>query len=112
MSRYKGIVCIKCNREYPYCICKPLNVVWKGYPIQLQRQWYKEYKENHKTSTRFNKETIKEASALHRKGYIQLSRRYMTVGVFGTLSIELTKEVFACFKRMERTINHYRGFHG
>jgi hypothetical protein len=105
--KYKGIKCRDCGNENPHCSCRPLNVTWGGFPIQLQEKWHEVYAANRPNKT-FDRATIKEAIELHRKGYYQSSRKYMMVSLSLYDSIELSKNVFDCFRRIQRTLNYYK----
>lgn len=105
MAKYPGIKCRECGKEDPHCSCRPLNLTWAGFPIQLQERWQANY-ESKRTIKRFSRKTIKEAANLHRNGYRQTSRKYMMVGKSFNDSIELSQELFDCFRRIQR----YRDF--
>ena len=108
MAKYQGIKCEVCTREAPKCTCRPLNLTWAGYPMQLQRQWQSNYSSAFKPLKCFPANTRARAIALHRDGYQQASRRYCGVSRGNGPLVELSREDSACFRRVARTIAYYR----
>jgi hypothetical protein len=112
-QRYKELCC-QCGRQAPNCACLPINPSWAGYPMQLQQTWQANYLKSSGTKLcRFDRATIKRVMPLVRAGYLQSSRKYRRLSKQESwhvreTAITLSEDDFACFRRIYRTIWHYR----